>query len=49
MKVMLEEVAKERLYRIGLQPNLLEPLTEEGMTEMWVTGLGVGLFTLAVD
>ena len=34
MKVMLEEVAKERLSRIGLQPNLSEPLTEEVMTEM---------------
>lgn len=33
MKVMLEAVAKERLSRIGLQPNLAEPLTEEGMAE----------------
>ena len=33
MKVMLEEVAKERLSRIGLQPNLSEPLTEEGIME----------------
>lgn len=33
MKVMLEEVAKERLSRIGLQPNLTEPLIEEGMAE----------------
>ena len=33
MKVMLEEVAKERLSRIGLQPNLTEPLTGEGMAE----------------
>ena len=29
MKVMLEEVAKERLSRIGLQPILTEPLTEQ--------------------
>ncbi|KAJ7382051.1 Potassium/sodium hyperpolarization-activated cyclic nucleotide-gated channel 3 [Desmophyllum pertusum] len=33
MKMMLEEVAKERLSRIGLQPSLTEPLAEDGMTE----------------
>ena len=33
MKVMLEAVAKERRSRIGLQPNLAEPLAEEGMAE----------------
>lgn len=31
MKVMLEEVAKERLSRIGLEPNLLEPLLKSGI------------------
>ena len=37
MKIMLEEVAKERLSRIGLQPNLFEPLTGEGsMAGRWV-------------
>ncbi|XP_068741021.1 potassium/sodium hyperpolarization-activated cyclic nucleotide-gated channel 2-like [Montipora capricornis] len=29
MRIMLEEVAKERLSRIGLQPNLSEPLNYE--------------------
>lgn len=43
MKMMLEEVAKERLSRIGLQPNLSEPLTDECMTERRVRGVGVGL------
>lgn len=33
MKVMLEVVARERLSRIGLQPDLLEPPTEEGMAD----------------
>ena len=33
MKMMLEEVAKERLTRIGLKPNLSEPLTEEGIMD----------------
>lgn len=37
MKIMLEEVAKERLSRIGLQPNLSEPLTgEDSMAGRWV-------------
>lgn len=33
MKIMLEEVAKERLSRIGLEPTLNEPLTMEKETE----------------
>ena len=33
MKMMLEEVAKERLTRIGLKPNLSEPLTKEGIMD----------------
>ena len=33
MKLMLEEVAKERLSRIGLEPTLNEPLTMEKETE----------------
>ena len=33
MKMMLEEVAKERLTRIGLQPDLSEPLTKEGIMD----------------
>ena len=32
MKVMLEEVAKERLARIGLNPDLSEPLGDKGMS-----------------
>ena len=30
MKLALEEVAKERLARIGLHPGFSEPLTDEG-------------------
>ena len=30
---MLEEVAKERLTRIGLKPNLSEPLAKEGIMD----------------
>ena len=33
MRMMLEEVAKERLTRIGLKPNLAEPLTKEGIMD----------------
>ena len=37
MKVMLEEVAKERLARIGLRPDLTEPLGDKGMSSVrWV-------------
>ena len=31
MRIMLEEVAKERLARIGLEPDLSGTLTMEGM------------------
>ena len=34
MKVMLEEVAKERLARIGLSPDLSEPLRDMGMSSV---------------
>lgn len=47
MKMMLEEVAKERLSRIGLQPSLQEPLGEEGITERRVGGEVWGYFPSA--